>query len=113
MTDCSDFACLYSCSIMQEEFKYYVFVNEVLELEEVQTFEHKNFEDRVLKRFSPDFQLEKHIARGSKQPTECDYKKDAEGRRCRNIPHNFVSMHDEYLANEKLVIPRYLITFKS
>ena len=112
MTDCSDRACLYSSSPMQDEFKYYVFVNEVLESKKLQTFEYENFNDMTLEHFSPDFQFEKHIPEGSKQPAECEYKEDAEGRRFRNVPHDFNSRHDEYLADKSIVIPRYLIKFK-
>ena len=51
----------------------------------------------------------KHVDEDSPQATSDDYKGDVQGRRYRNIVHNFESLEDEYLADNSIAIPRYLI----
>ena len=63
-------------------------------------------------QFTPENEFEKHVHEKSEQPTEDDHAKDAEGRRCRDISHNFTSWQDEFVADESVAVPRYLITFK-
>ena len=54
--------------------------------------------------------FEKYINfEGSQQLTEADYKEDAHGRRYRNVPHTLNSHLDEYVADESITVPRYLI----
>ena len=44
--------------------------------------------------------------------TEENYKEDFKGRRYRNIAVDENSMKDEFVADSKLVIPRYLISYE-
>ena len=113
MTDCSDKAQDY-CFDVNNYCNCYVFVNEVLNSEKLQT------KQQVQKRFTNDFNdcylytkpehmFEKHVYDESQLLTEADYKEDCIGRKYRNISHNWKSKLDEYVADETITIPRYLI----
>ena len=58
-------------------------------------------------------QFNKHIHKSSSQATEENYKKDHKGRKYRNIPHDYKTAYDEYVAEESITIPRYLIKFET
>ena len=49
----------------------------------------------------------------SPEISEENYKEDFKGRRYRNIAVDKNSCQDEFVADSKLVIPRYLITFEN
>ena len=108
MTDCSHLACDYSDLLLEYNGDRYVFVNEVLESEKLQTYEYESYVYGH-NTSKPDDLFEKHVIEASKQPTVSDYKEDSVGRRYRNIPHDQFTSQDEYLADESIVVPRYLI----
>ena len=115
MTDCSSSACYWSNIRMEGNENSYIFVNEVLESEKLLTFEHESSTQQLLQGFqhsTPKHPFEKHEIKQSHHITELDYKEDDLGRRYRNVPHNLSSYNDEYIADESLVVPRYLIIFK-
>ena len=114
MTDCSYTAFYYSTNIQGKTKNtnarsYYIFVNEVLESEKLQTFE---FDPENKKDVStqPKHQFEKHIYKSSPQPTEKDFIVDLEGRRYVNTPKRYLT--DEYIAEASVTIPRYLVQLK-
>ena len=49
----------------------------------------------------------------SPEISEENYKEDFKGRRYRNIAVDKNSCQDEFVADSKLVIPRYLITYEN
>ena len=57
--------------------------------------------------------FEKHVKRGSPQPTKEDYKEDVLGRRYRNLEIDGKSVFDEFVAEAKVTVPRYLIALKT
>ena len=110
MTNCSSIACLYSIDrTRRDAIELYVFVNEVLESEKLQTFQ---FPIRAMQPVStkPENQFEKHTYESCSQPTEKDYIVDVLGRRYVNN----LEMHpkDVYIAEASIVIPRYLIVLE-
>ena len=119
MTDCSEMAYMYSKGADKGISKMcYIFVNEVLESERLQTFEidDSKFTGDVDTPLKNPFN--KHIHESSPQITEENYKEDHKGRKYRNIEHentsvfNYSSAFDEYIAEESVTIPRYLIISK-
>jgi len=109
MTDCSTAAVGYSIGAQNNRIKY-VFVNEVLKSETLKTFVFYNLKGNTYTK--PKHQFEKHVFLASRQKTEVQYKEDDLGRRFRNVPHSEYSALNEYLADESITIPRYLIEFK-
>ena len=125
MTDCSNTAFIYSFradmnSSNRLEFIYailagqfsndgYIFVNEVLESEKMQTFEFdpENTKDLSIQ---PKHQFKRHICRSNLQPTEKNYMVDFEGRRYIKAQED--NIRDEYIAEASVVIPRYLIVLE-
>ena len=109
MTDCSEVALGYSNKDMNSSDRYFVFVNEVLESETLQTFnfEQKDITDDSIK---PKHQFKKFTNKSSPQPTKEDYIVDLEGRRYINTSNR--SLSDEYIAEASITIPRYLIVHK-
>ena len=106
MTDCSTTAMNYAETSYHD---HYVFVNEVLRSETLQTFEHKTFDLRYNHDAVPEYPFEKHVLMKSDQAAEKDYKEDDCGRKYRSVPNNYFSSLDEYVADESITIPRYLI----
>ena len=92
----------------------YVFVNEVLNSEKLQTKQQKSkiHFNGCYQYTKPEHMFEKHVYDESQLLTEADYKEDCIGRKYRNISHNWKSKLDEYVADETITIPRYLITMK-
>ena len=117
MTDCSHTALYYSSRSLEPyhcKRHHCVFVNEVLESEKLQTFQivkdwTKPMEDIDTPLANP---FNKHIYEPSAQATEENYKKDLKGRKYRNIANTYNSAGDEYVADESVTIPRYLIIFE-
>ena len=116
MTDCSNTAYSYGCgkSLYRHKSHVYFFVNEVYGSEGLQTIEHDYFyglggvATEIVHPFC------KHIVRYTPQPGESDYKLDAQGRKYRNAMHVSRcllknSALDEYVADESIVVPRYLV----
>ena len=112
MTDCSYIARSYCFGM--DGFNY-VFVSEVLKSDKLQTFKYGRYDNMSGKLCDHDYKpkhlFEKHIFEGSQKLTEKDYKKDDQGRKYRNIKVKDKSADDEYVADENLVVPRYLIVF--
>ena len=120
MTDCSTAAIMYSRISNRDDLKIsnYVFVNEVLESEKLQTFKIE------MEKLSGDidtpleYQFIKHIWDASIQATEENYREDHKGRKYRNIGHEDMNLslystaNDEYVAEESVTVPRYLIIYK-
>ena len=109
MTECPNVALSYSRGMPKNQSNKirFIFVNEVLQSETLKTLSRKNFSDKNAKHKPP---FEKYINfEGSQQLTEADYKEDAHGRRYRNVPHTLNSHLDEYVADESITVPRYLI----
>ena len=94
----------------------YIFVNEVLESEKLQIVKYKPFEHMYLVNSTPDNKFEKYVTNDNKIASD-DYKKDVQGRRYRNITKSYLYTDkfapDIFLADESLVIPRYLIVIGS
>ena len=109
MTDCSTAAVGYSRGVQNNKTKY-VFVNEVLKSETLKTFVFYNLKGNTYTK--PKHLFEKHVFMASKQTTEDRYKEDGIGRRYRNVAHNEYSALNEFLADESITVPRYLIEFK-
>ena len=109
MTDCSEIAVNYSFRAGMNSSTYFIFVNEVLKSEKLQTFE-VDFEDKKFTDTIPNNQFEKYTNKLSPQPTKEDYIVDVEGRRYINTRKR--SMYDEYIAEASLTIPRYLIVLE-
>ena len=120
MTECSctafDYTGVRFNDVKGTEFLNYVFVNEVLGSEKMQTFTFTigdaldMDEDNTAELTHP---FEKHVKRHSPQPTEEDYKEDLLGRRYRNLEIHGESVLDEFVAEAKVTIPRYLISLKT
>ena len=112
MTDYSYAAFKYSKEKDLNSHNLFIFVNEVLESEKLETFEFDY--DDVCKRGNvttlTKHQFEKHFVNWSPQPTKEDYIVDVEGRRYINTRKR--SMYDEYIAEASLTIPRYLIVLE-
>ena len=110
MTDCSEVAYSYAASSPESSFSdNFIFVNEVLKSEKLQTF---TFDPNVINERGdvttlPKNQFEKHISKLSLMPTKEDYIVDVEGRRYVKIHE--ANVYDEYIAEASVVIPRYLI----
>ena len=87
-----------------------IFVNEVLESEKMQISKLYNRKTD----FEPDHKFEIHAPFSSKTAIK-DYKKDALGRRYRNGVNDWLgfALFDVFLADESLVIPRFLIVVAS
>ena len=98
LTDCSCLACFYS--------RGYMFVNEVLKSDNLKIFKQGEYFAMRDHDNKPDHLFENHVYEGSRQLTEKNFKKDCLGRKYRNVA---VKMPGEYLADESLVVPRYLI----
>ena len=110
MTECSDVAFSYSLQ-HNNRVDYTIFVNEVLESTKLQTFEIVNITGDIDTPLENPFK--KHIDKSSPQATEENYKEDHKGRKYRNIGHDSRSICDEYVAEEGVTIPRYLIIFEA
>ena len=110
MTESSETASVYSCSRSSKNFCF-VFVSEVLESHNLKTTLHP----KILK--SRDTPLKnafsKYIRVRSPAITEDKYKKDHKGRRYRNIEVSLKNKNDEFVADSKIVIPRYLISYEN
>ena len=106
MTDCSTTAMSYA---EKSFYDHFVFVNEVLRSETLQTFEHKTFDHKESHDTVPEYPFEKHVLEKSAQAAEKDYREDGCGRKYRNVPNDYTSALDEYVAHESITIPRYLI----
>ena len=113
MTDCSEVAIRYAAYNAEYSFSnYFIFVNEVLESEKLQTF---TFDRNVMYErgdvsTQPKHQFEKHISKLSLIPTKKDYTVDVEGRRYVKIHE--ANVYDQYIAKASVVIPRYLIVLE-
>ena len=108
MTDCQNIARFYSGTECKDDCVY-MFVNEVLKSDNLKTFRRCKSSLMGDHDNKPDYQFEKHTLKWSQKLTEKDYKEDSLGRKYRNIKVNKISQYDQYLADESLVIPRYLI----
>ena len=112
MTDFYDVASGYSYHHSHKHLSY-VLVIEVMRSDELQTFEHESFDDVRSNNAQLIGQFQKHVLTSSPQIGDEGYKKDFKGRRYRNVAVENESFKDEYVADESLVVPRYLIIKKN
>ena len=110
-TDCSDIA--YDYSIKKKwninNKKAYIFVIEVDESNKLETFKYPSYKNLTRKDIPLERQFSKHMFVQSRGLEKNFYKKDHFGRIYRNKEVALISIFDEYVADEKLVTPRYLI----
>ena len=110
MSECSSIAFSYSHkhSYNSKKCSNFIFVNEVIATEKLQTFE---FDISDVKNHNTPLKnpFNKHIGKLSTQLTQKDYNEDGDGRRYRNIAVDSSSMFDEFVAKASVTIPRYLI----
>ena len=115
MSDCSNIARTYSEQYNRDggDSSHYMFVNEVLGSDKLEVFEY----DRITNRNDVDTELthpfEKHMCKLSRKLIEDNYKKDLLGRKYRNVVVDINSYKDEYVADESVTIPSYLIVFQN
>ena len=116
LTDSSYVARMYSneCYLSCKRNKScFVIVNEIMGSEKLQIVEY----DRI-GTFREDIDTElknpfnKHISKSSPQLSKEDYKEDLQGRQYRNVAVHRDSVRDEYVADESVTIPRYIIVVK-
>ena len=86
-----------------------MFVNEVLQSQKPQTFWHPDKGEMKDVDIAPEHPFEKHFFWECPETKENDYRVDALGRRYRNVENDCDSRDAEYLADESIVAPRYLI----
>ena len=114
ITDCSYNVQRYT---MRNTHEYnFIFVNEVLESEKLQTFEFDIF--GIKQNGNPlKNTFNKHIrnfnGKKSAQTAEEYYKRDVKGRKYRNIVVDKYSTTDEYVAEASVTIPKCLILSKT
>ena len=109
LTHCSEVALDYCFRADMNSSDRYFFVNEVLESEKLQTFKY-NLKDVKDVCTIPYHQFEKHTDKSSPQPTKDDYMAGFEGGRY--VKTDEKNMFDEYIAEAKVVIPRYLVVLE-
>ena len=112
MTECSYIAYGYSTNIIYlDRSDSFIFVNEVLESEKLQTYVYNNTLDMRDNDRPLSNSFNKHVHKKSPQIkiTEENYKKDLYGRQYRNVAINSKSRLDEFVAEGSVTIPRYLI----
>ena len=107
MTDCSSTAAHWG-RFGKDDGLMNIFVNEVLQSENLQTVAKDPLK---YYNYPTEFAFAKHAGTGSRELSEEDYKRDHLGRRYRNIQVED-KFSEEYVADCKLVIPRYLIRAK-
>ena len=105
MTDSTFVALGYSAEADWKSSNRYVFVNEVLESDRLETFKFDLGDVKVVD-VKPKHLFKKYVHMWSPQPTRGDYKFDFKGRRYVNTPG---SSSDEYVAKASVIIPRYMI----
>ena len=108
MTESANIASIHSLKIANSNTC--ILVNEVLESEKLEIIKYKLFNLKTDAK--PDHRFEKHEFMASNTAT---YKKDALGRMYREVANDrsgIISL-DVYLADESLVVPRYLIVVSS
>ena len=89
----------------------YVFVNEVLESHNLQATEYEFPATFLPKDVDTKHENKFNMFKTKNVPLPIDsnYKKDNKGRKYRNVEHYGGSFRIEYLADESVTIPRYLI----
>ena len=109
LTDCSETALKYSLSRDSDSSNSFIFVNEVLESEKMKTFEYYLTKIKHIST-KPNHLFEKHIPKSRLRPAEKEYMVDSEGRRYVRTQVEY--MHDKYIAEASISIPRYLIVLE-
>ena len=121
LTESSEAASFYSClSFMKSDFLNFlfsksfsfIFVNEVLKSETLQSVLYEDYSELYMVDTPLKTPFSKYMHVLSPQLTEENYKEDVNGRRYRDIAVDPVILEDEFVADSKLVIPRYLITYE-
>ena len=134
MTESSDTASYYSNVKLFLKNVDFIFINEVLKSENLQTFVYKRslnlvtyvddkpinslskytYSSSPIKRDTPlNIPFTKYMDVLSSEITEENYKEDPTGRRYRNIAVDENSMKDEFIADADVVVPRYLISYEN
>ena len=133
LTECSGTASRYSSLKLFRKNFYFIFVNELLNSENLQTLVYERLFNLI--PYVPNEQISsfskyidylskifytplknpftKYMYYLSPEISEENYKEDFKGRRYRNIAVDKNSCQDEFVADSKLVIPRYLITYEN
>ena len=117
MTECSYIAHGYATNkidIGLDIDNNFIFVNEVLESEKLQTFVYNSTLDMRDNDKTLSNPFNKHVHKKSThiKITEENYKKDFEGRKYRNVEIGSKEILDEFVAESSVTIPRYLIILK-
>ena len=112
MSECTDTAFLYSAqfSDSDNENNTYIFVNEVMETEKLKDFRYNSYNTLEHVTFRPRSPFRKYMFKRSPRIAKKRYRRDPKGRRYRNNAVNKWSIMDEYVANEHIVKPRYIIS---
>ena len=115
MTDSSYIASRFSVkTYYRPKTSYFIFVNEVLGSEFLQTFSFERYPYPPSDEYTyPKTLFAKHAHYLSAKITEESYKEDVEGRRYRNAAVDKSSLKDEFVADCEVTIPRYLIRFET
>ena len=95
------------------ESKQFVFVNEVLDSEDLKTYVFSNYTRRNETEEPPKFPFTKYVHVNSPKPTLNDYKRDEKERKYRSAATSKWSQVDEFVADSSLVKPRYMIKLKA
>ena len=113
MSDCSDTAYIYSVPdyYINDKFRVFIFVNEVLGSNELKTFKYSSYNEIRREKKPPKSPFCKHMFQKSEHIAKKRFKQDASGRLYRNKEVSKLSIMDEYVADQSLVKPRYLIEF--
>ena len=109
LTHSSEVALDYCFRADMNSSERYFFITEVLESKKLRTFKH-DFKDVKDVSTKPEHQFEKYTDISSPQPTKDDYMAGFEGGRY--VKTDEKNMFDEYIAEAKVVIPRYLVVLE-
>ena len=116
LTDCSYKAqeyCTKSYKFDNPDISYsFIFVNEVLCSESLQTFEYDRIAERQVIDTELNNPINKHTSKRSQRLTKDNYKNDLQRRQYRNSAVDHISSLDEYVADESVTIPSYLIVIE-
>ena len=109
--DCVDYSSDYDGNDDDTESYGYVFVNEVLESHILQATEYEISVASLPKDNDTIHENKFNMYKTKKAPLpiNANYKRDKEGRKYRNVEHCDESNCVEYVADESVTIPRYLI----
>ena len=111
MTEYVTTALMYSFTIF---LKYCVFVNEVLESEKIKTEYVGSFSNLFLDDVPTPIKnpFTKYVIKSNVKSLDENYIQDPKGRKYRNVLADNPNCRDEFVADSKVVIPRYLMLYE-